>query len=97
VEHGAFEVGAIQGAGLDRRHPEHVLGLLLGHDVDHVVDGDEADHAAVLLKNGHGQEVILRDLLRDGLPVLERRHGDGMAPHDGGDRLLELRHHQIPE
>ena len=47
-----------------RRPSQDVLGALLDQDVDDVVHGHEAHHAAVLLQHGHRQQVVLGDLVR---------------------------------
>ena len=56
-----------------------VLGRLLLHDVDDVVDGDDALHAALGVDDRHGQEVVLGEQLAHRLLVHVLGHGDDLG------------------
>ena len=71
--------------------------LLLDEDVDDVVHGHEPDDAPVLLQHGHGQQVVLRYLVRHRLLIVQGVHRDGLPPHDLGDGPVQLRHHEVAQ
>jgi hypothetical protein len=97
AEDGVLEVRLVEGTGLDRGHAQDVFGLLLDHDVHDIVHGDEADHAAGPLEDRDRQQVVLGHLVGDRFLILEHLHRDRMMAHDVGDRLVQLRHHEVPE
>ena len=62
-----LEVGRVE--RLDAAELLDVLGGLLLDDVDDVVDGDDALHAPLGVDHRDGEEVVLREHVRDRLLV----------------------------
>jgi hypothetical protein len=75
----------------------NVLRLLLGHDVDDVVDGDDAEEGATAVDHGNGLHVILRHELGDLLLVGLGRDGDQVLGHDLFDALLGVRKEDVTQ
>ena len=79
------------GAGIGlvgRGHTGHlfdVLGGLLFHNVDDVVDGDDADQPPFLVHHGHGHQVVVGELFRYALLVL----GGGGKDHVPVHQILD--------
>ena len=62
-------------------HDFKVLGGLFFHDVDDVVNGDDADETPLKVNNGYCHKVIVGYLLGDALLVLRRRCEDDVCVH----------------
>jgi len=54
----------------------HVLGGLLDHGIDDVVDRDDAEHMAPLIHDRNGKQVVFGDKPGDVLAIGRRRYGD---------------------
>ena len=59
--------------------------MLLLEDVERVVDGDDAEHMAVVGNDRHGKEVVLGDLLGNVLLVILRARDDDLLGTDTGE------------
>ena len=75
-----FQIGLVR-----RQHGRHFFKVLRGlffHDVDRVVDGDDADKTVFRVHHGHGDEVVPGELLGDVLFIVERVDGHHVGVHD---------------
>ena len=56
------DAGAKVGGGIvvgqNSRHLLHILGALVGQDVDRIVDGDDTHEHPLVVHNGHGGKVV---------------------------------------
>ena len=74
-----------------------VLGVLLLQDVKRVVDGDDAQQVAVVGHDGHGEQVVLGDVLGHVLLVVLGAGGDDLARADVCQRGLRLGYDEAVE
>ena len=79
----------------DTGHFLDVFGGLLLHDVDDVVDRDDADEAAFLVHDRDGEQVIVRELFRDVLLVVRGAGVDDVRVHDVLKDLVIVAQKQI--
>jgi uncharacterized protein YcgI (DUF1989 family) len=81
----AWRALRLQVRRLERGHAAEllqVLGGLLAHHVDDVVDRDDALHAPVVVDHRHGQEVLLGEQRAHRLLVHLLVHRDDVRVHD---------------
>ena len=69
----------VLGQRADGAHAVDVLGRLLHDHVDDVVVRDDADQPAVVVEDGHGQQVVAGDLLGHLLAVVGDLDADGVV------------------
>ena len=74
-----------------------VLGRFLDDDVDHVVVRDDSDHAAVIVHDRHGKQVVLRDRLGDLVAIVRGAHGNNLFFHDVADQGVARRQDQVAQ
>ena len=63
----------------DAAHAIHVLGRLLDHHVDDVVMRHDADHAALLVDDRYGQQVVAGQFLGDVFAVIGDLDGNDLV------------------
>ena len=63
-------------------HLLHILGGLVGQDVDCIVDGDDTDEHALVVQNRHGGEVVALHLTGHIFLIVRDLHGDHIIVHD---------------
>ena len=68
------------------RHLLHILGGLVGQDIDRIVDGDDTHEHALVVHNGHGGKVVALHLTGHILLVIRDFHRDHVVVHDLGHR-----------
>ena len=88
------EVGGGIVVGQNSCHLLHILGALIGQDVDGVVDGDDTDEHALVVQNGHRGEVVALHLAGHILLVIRDLHGDDIVVHDVHDGGRGVRQQQ---
>ena len=64
--------------------------MLLGEDIEGVVDGDDAEHVPRLVAHRDGNEVVLGHLVRHVLLVEIGGHPDDVAVGDVGQRPVAV-------
>jgi hypothetical protein len=57
----------------------HVFRLLADERVDHVVDGNDTEHASLIVDHGHGEQIVFGNHPRHLFAVSARRHRDRRA------------------
>ena len=67
------------------RHLLHVLGGLVGQNVDRIVDGDDADEHALVVQDRHGREVVALHLTGHILLIVCDLHRNDVVVHDVGN------------
>ena len=67
------------------RHLLHILGGLVGQNVDCIVDGDDADEHALVVQDRHGREVVALHLTGHILLIVRDLHGNDVVVHDVGN------------
>ena len=79
----------------DGGHLLDILGGLLLHDVDDVVDGDDADHTILVVHDGHGGEIVFLEHLGRFFLVGQRVDADDVVVHDLADDLVIIFEKQV--
>jgi hypothetical protein len=82
---------------LDSRERVDVLSRLLAHNVDHVIDRDDADQLVLFVHYGECEQVIGGDHSRDLFLVGVCRHLDNVADHDLAQRGRRGIQKQLPQ
>ena len=88
------EVGGGIVVGQNSCHLLHILGALIGQDVDSVVDGDDTDEHTLVVQNRHRGEVVALHLAGHILLVIRDLHGDDIVVHDVHDGGRGVRQQQ---
>ena len=88
------EVGGGIVVGQNSCHLLHILGALIGQDVDGVVDGDDTDEHALVVQNRHRGEVVALHLAGHILLIIRDLHGDDIVVHDVHDGGRGVRQQQ---
>ena len=83
--------------GGDGRHFFNVLGGLFFHDIHDVIDGNDTDHAVLIVHHRHRREVVPLEHVRDFLLVEHGADGDDILVHDFADDFIGLPDQKIPE
>src|SRR5262249_60862487 len=94
---GSIKVRLNEAPGFDVRHSQYVFGQRIDQHVNHVVNCDDADDSAVVFEHGHVQQVVLGDLVGDGLLIVDGLNDYGFSPHHFGYWLIHFSHHQIAQ
>jgi hypothetical protein len=81
----------------EAREQVHVLGRLLVDHVDHVVDGDHAQHAALRVGHGDRQQVVARDQLSGLLLIGVGADAHGLRDHQLRHAAVGRRRDEAPE
>ena len=97
--------GQRQNAGLEvfvlrGEHGGHffkVLGVLLFDDVDDIVDGDDADHALLVIDHGDGDEVVLAHGVGDEFLIVGGVDADELLVHQRFHLYIVLRQEQLAQ
>ena len=91
--------GAKVGGGIVIRenssHLLHILGALVGQNVNSIVDGDDTHEHALVVQNGHGGKVVALHLTGHKLLIVGDLHGDQIVLHDLRDGGLGVCQQQI--
>ena len=86
--------GAKVGGGIVIRenggHLLHILGALVGQNVDCIVDGDDTHEHALVVQNRHGGKVVALHLTGHILLVIRDLHGDHIVVHDVGNGRVQV-------
>ena len=75
-------------------HLLHILGALVGQDIDCVIDGDDTNKHALVVQNGHGGKVVALHLAGHILLIVRDLHGDNVVVHDLGDGGVQVSQQQ---
>ena len=86
--------GAEIGGGIVIRqnscHLLHILGALVGQDIDSIIDRDDTHEHALVVQNGHGGKVVALHLAGHILLIVRDLHGDNVVIHDLGDGGVQI-------
>ena len=92
------DAGAKVGGGIVIRqnggHLLHILGALVGQDVDCIVDGDDAHEHALVVQNGHCGKVVALHLTGHIFLIVRDLHCHHVVVHDLGNGNVPVRKQQ---
>ena len=76
-------------------HLLHILGALIGQNIDCIVDGDNAHKHALVVHNGHCGKVVALHLTGHELLVIGNLHGDHVVVHNIDQRGIRVCQQQV--
>ena len=81
--------------GQNGGHLLHILGALIGQNIDCIVDGDNAHKHALVVHNGHCGKVVALHLTGHELLVIGDLHGDHVVVHNIDQRGIRVCQQQV--
>ena len=81
----------------DGGHLLDVLGVLILNDVNDIVDGDDADEAALFIADGDGGQVVTAEIVGDSFLIVRGGGADDIGIHDIADAGAFRRDNQLAQ